>query len=199
MELIPVVSYVIQHGRCRSCRKAISPQYPLVEIATGAIFALSFYSWGVAFPAFLLALTFWLLFLIAIVDSRTQKIPDALNIPFVLFAVLFAARTGYFSLTIPALAAGFFFFQWVISRGKWVGTGDILLAIGIGFLLTSTAQVVLWLLLSYFFGGVAAIWFLTIHKKTRKDRLAFAPALAFAAFITVFWGERIFAVLMPGL
>lgn len=95
-ELLPIVSFLFLRGRCSACRKKISFQYPLIEIASGAIFAAvpwhfkNFFPVGAILPirsdltgfyifAVLWILIFWTLLLVSVIDARHYLIPDELN------------------------------------------------------------------------------------------------------------------------
>ena len=79
-ELIPIFSYIIQLGKCRKCKKSISPMYPFVEIVTGALFAVSYYSFGLTYEL-IISLTLVSFFSIVIVsDLSYMIIPDEVTV-----------------------------------------------------------------------------------------------------------------------
>ena len=94
----------------------------------------------------------WLL-LIAFFDARKQSIPDALSIGFLVFAIVIRAADGSLSLVSLFIATGFFSVLHVLSRGRALGTGDVLLAAGIGALLSNISLVILWIIISYALGA----------------------------------------------
>lgn len=198
-ELVPVLSYICLGGRCRRCRKFISVQYPLVEIACGLLFLFAFVRFGVTPAAGVLALALWLLLLIAVTDLRTRTIPDVFNLPFILLAVTYALLARHFSAAGALVMLLFFGGQWLLSRGRWVGSGDILLGIGIGFLLGGIACALLCLALAYILGSIVALILLATKLATRKSHIPFGPFLAAAALITLVVGESILTVILPGM
>ncbi|MSU73654.1 prepilin peptidase [Candidatus Kaiserbacteria bacterium] len=150
-DMVPVFSWALLGGRCRSCRGHISAQYPLVEGATGALFAtlgflvsptLSGLLWsGIA----LVALYFCILAIlicIAAYDMLHTIIPDEWAYVFAALAFIsqflqpFPPDYGllWFFLAGPVAAAPLFAL-WLFSRGMWMGLGDAKLALGIGWLL----------------------------------------------------------------
>lgn len=152
-ELVPIASYLIQKGRCRGCGVRISPQYPLVELATGLLFALVFlHIIGFSSPhnpqpttytRLILELSVWsTLLVITVYDLRTKLIPDAFSATFAVLAALILV-INHSPLTTALwlnLAAGPilflpFFILWYMSDGRWLGIGDGKLALGIGWLL----------------------------------------------------------------
>ncbi len=192
MDLIPVVSFVALGGRCRYCRKPISWQYPFVELGSALLFVLAFVhepsSLG---AAVLLAFGLWLLLLIAVFDGRTGFIPDALSLPLLAIGIAYAYVTGYQPWIALVICGGFFLAQWIVSRGRWVGSGDVILGAGIGALVCTWQQALLVLLIAYVTGALFALSLLLRHRKTLDSALAFGPFLAGAGMVTALWGNVI--------
>lgn len=139
---IPVVSWLLLRGRCRSCGSGISAQYPLVEVLTAALFAIigtAPESLGVRLVALpVLAI----LICIAVYDTRHTIIPDAWVYLFAGAALLFqfsaASAAGYSTALVllsGPIAAFPLYALWFVSGGRWMGFGDVKLALGIGWLL----------------------------------------------------------------
>ncbi len=192
-ELIPLLSWVLLRGRCRTCKERISLRVPLLEIVSGflGVIALAHANevlW-IAIPFFL---ALWSLLLIAIIDLRTQTIPDILT--FVAFVSALVYQWFSFH-TIPAfapvLSAAFFAVQWLVSRGRWVGMGDVLLAAACGMLVGTPAGALWLLLIAYAFGASIAITLLALGKLKRRDMIPFGPFLVFAAYCVLLLGEQL--------
>lgn len=140
-DLVPVLSWIALRGRCRYCGTRISVQYPLVEILMAVLFALV---WHAPFPAAPLfrvgfAVIIVLLVAIAVYDMRHTIIPDPWVYSFAGLALLIGASMTPHYL-IPLLIAGPLsalplLILWGISRGRWMGFGDVKLALGMGWLL----------------------------------------------------------------
>ena len=196
LELIPVLSFLALRGRCRGCKKRISLQYPLVETMSAAIVLFAFMHEEFAvLPSALLAIVLWILLLIAIIDLREHLIPDVLNIPFVAFAILWRIADQSFSwggILVGLIIIGS---QWALSRGKWMGSGDVILAIGLGALVGDSIAGLIWVLLSYMIGSVIASVLLLTHQKTTKDVISFAPFLALGAIATFLFQEPLRIIL----
>ena len=189
-ELIPVVSYVVQRATCRSCKSRLSLQYPIVELASGLLFALAVAQTTSLLLGFLTAICLWLLLIIAMIDAKTTYIPDALNLPLLILAVsLGMFRDGMFLLPM-AIGGGVFLAQWVASGGRAIGSGDIILGAAIGALLGSIPLVILWLLLSYILGSAVALILLALKKLTLKSAMPFAPVLGGCAIIVQLYGQE---------
>lgn len=191
-QIIPVISYFILRGKCKQCNKPISIVYPIVELLGGILFVASLsIQPHTFFVAFLFGLCFWLLLLIAIIDSRTQLIADALSIPLLVLAIIISVITGRFELLGFGVGMSFVGLQWLVSGGKWVGSGDVILMAAISLLLPGWQHVVLCLFLAYMLGASVAMPLLITGKKKRQDHLAFAPFLVTACTIAVFFGDSI--------
>jgi prepilin signal peptidase PulO-like enzyme (type II secretory pathway) len=189
-ELIPVVSFLIQRARCRGCRSELSWQYPLVELLTAFLFVFALLQATYnPLHAVLLALALWLLLLIAIIDARTSLIPDALSFPLLPLGLLLQFIQGQVLFSGILLGAGFFAFQWIVSRGRWVGSGDIILGAGIGALLGSWQITAVFLFFSYVIGAAVASLLLLSGIKTFKDAIPFGPFLVFGTFLALAFGE----------
>lgn len=144
-ELIPLLSFFVQRGRCVGCGTRISWQYPLVELLTAGIFVAVVALGKPLLETLYLLAVFSTLLVIAVYDIRHKIIPDTMVLVFALLAfVWFVYVHGYpVAFDVPAvwtILAGllFFFpfwFLWWISEGEWIGLGDGKLALGIGWFL----------------------------------------------------------------
>lgn len=159
-ELIPVVSWVIQGGRCRNCSSRISKQYLYGELLTGSFFGLAamrgllhdiqLFSTEYVLGTFFLCLVFSILVIIFLYDMKHKIIPDFLSLIFTLLGIVsmffFGFQDSVFVYTgfmkIPwsyflamILVPSPFFIMWIFSKGRLIGLGDPKLMVGIaGFL-----------------------------------------------------------------
>ena len=200
-DLIPVLSFLIQKARCRYCEKKISWQYPIVEIITGLLFLLIFNFQFSIFNEFsiyqFLNLIYYLvivsfLIIIFVYDLKHYIIPDKIVYPAVLIAFIFigvaelvsrwretsSATPNLFSGLIAAfLAAGFFLSLVLVSKGKWMGLGDVKLAFLMGLIL-GWPNILLALYLAFFFGAIIGLILVIFGKKTIKSQIPFGPFLS---------------------
>jgi leader peptidase (prepilin peptidase)/N-methyltransferase len=143
-DLVPVLSWLILRGRCRACGSRISVQYPLVEAATSVLFACIGGApvLGVGYKL-VFCVVAALLVAIAAYDMRHTIIPDAWVYAFIALALGVSAplmlqgsggSIGLYLLAGPASAMPLFIL-WLVSRGAWMGFGDVKLSLGIGWLL----------------------------------------------------------------
>lgn len=191
LELIPVISFLWLRGRCAHCHKPISLQYPLVEAASALLFLLALHLSSDPVLAAVLALILWLLLLITVIDAHTRMIPDVLNLPLLILCVAQAIFAGHIDILGPLLLGAFFGGQWLVSKGKWVGSGDILLAISIGLLLGGLSRSLFALALAYVIGGIVASIFLLMGIADRRSHIAFAPFLTSATLLTLLFGDAL--------
>ena len=186
-ELIPVLSYVALRGRCSACHSRISPQYPLVELLTGILFAGVYLKFGallligplsIAFLAYYL-MVICLLVVILVYDIRHKMIPDGLVYTFILLGLL----KMLFTLSLAAFAypnlldllAGPilflpFFLLWYFSKGTWMGFGDGKLAWGIGWFLGLSAGGSA-IALGFWTGAIVGVVLLAVGKFLRARKL----------------------------
>lgn len=198
-ELFPLLSYLFLCGKCRHCGKPIHFLYPLTEFLSAFLFILAVSLSGGPLHSILLALALWALLLIALIDVRTREIPDVLSFALIFFAVSLGLLRGHIDIAGPLLLFLFFAGQWVLSRGKWIGSGDLLLGLGIGFLVGDLARSLLLLALAYVLGASVAVFLLMTKRATRKSHIPFGPFLAVATVLVLAFGGRILEVIVPGL
>lgn len=204
---IPLFSFIILGAKCRKCRKKISWQYPLVEAATGIIFAfvsLNFFnvadtaSWA---PTFYWLVIFSLFIAILVYDWLYMEIPGLILWPAIGFAIAFALVSDYlqkdsffgimelnvYSGALAAFLAFLFFFLLVtLSRERWMGMGDAYLVILLG-LVAGWPKIILGLFLAFFVGSIYGIILIAMKKKEMKSQVPFAPFLILGTAISIFF------------
>lgn len=190
-ELVPIVSYLWLRGCCRHCRQVISPRYLAVEIASAALFYISFWHISQPLPAAILALALWCLLIIVIIDFMTQGIPDILSFPFVGLSLVYGYMLQQLDPYVFAVGTGFFALQWLVSWGRWVGSGDVLISLGISALLGRIDLALVMLGTSYISGAVAAAYLMANKNKTGRDRLAFGPFMGIGTVVALLYGDAI--------
>jgi len=196
-ELVPVLSFLVQAGRCRTCKERIAWRYPLIELGGATLFIAAAIMTGTFVEALLLGVALWLLGTISLIDMQMQRIPDALNIPFFLIAALYHILFVVpIDIIAPLIGVLFFGAQWLVSGGRWIGSGDIILIAGIGLLAGSWPLMLITLLCAYGMGALVAAGLLLQGKKKRNDTLAFAPFLAAGLLVALLAGPRFLQVFM---
>lgn len=195
---IPVLSFWLLGGRCRSCRQPISWQYPLAELSTGLLFFLA-YGVHAGEPEIIwLLLRDWALIagltVIFIYDARWQLVP--MSVVWALAAwvaiINLVLGSGPLSLLLSAaIGGGFFALQYWLTAKRGVGEGDIWLGALLGLAFPLLSHLFLSLLIAYCAGAVFGLLLLAAGRKDWGSRLAFGPFLALGAIITLIWGGRI--------
>jgi len=202
-ELVPVVSFLALRGRCRSCGKSISWQYPMVELSTMLLFLTAFWLRGGDAAALggglFMVIRDWIfiagLTIVFVVDLRDMVVFDSVTLPLIVIAFLLnlAAGADPVNLFLAALAgAGFFLFQYVISRGRWIGGGDIRIGGMMGMML-GFPGVLLALFASYVIGALAALGLLAAGKARWSGQMAFGTFLSVGTLLALFFGQPIMA------
>lgn len=192
---IPVLSFIILKARCRFCRKRISWQYPLVELATAIIFTLGYLKFGVGLKLLSFIVFSSFLTIIFVYDLRYYLILDKVSVPAMTAALLFNLFLGFkfWELILGAvIIAGFFWLQFVLSKGRWIGGGDIRLGAVMGLMLGWKLGLVA-LFLAYMMGAVVAIILVTTKKKKFGSQIPFGTFLSLATVITLLYGQKILA------
>lgn len=211
---IPILSYFFLGGKCRYCQKSISWQYPVVELVTGLLFALSFYlnynkliseplSCYNLFlfldPNFIITFLrdFFIIFVLVVIfvyDLRWMLIPDKLILPasgLVFIINLFLGASVIELLFLAALGTSFFLLQFIVSRGAWIGGGDIRLGLFIGLALGSLGQLILAIISAYFIGSLVGLGLILAKKRKWSSKVPLGVFLAVGTLMAVFFGENI--------
>jgi leader peptidase (prepilin peptidase)/N-methyltransferase len=191
---VPVVSWLLLRGRCRGCGARISPQYPLVELASAAIWVGAALRYGVQWQGLVVALFFTLLLGIALTDARSYIIPDEFSIGGTVLglALSFAPGGLTWKESVVGAVLGFGFLYLTGLLGEWwlkkpaMGGGDIKMMAMVGAFLGPLGAV-----LTVFLGAlVGTIIFLPISLRTKK-LVPFGIFLAVGAAVTSLWGDAI--------
>lgn len=201
-ELLPLVSYLGLRGRCRSCGSHIPARYFLVELATGLLFALS-----LTLSLDLITILLWwyilaVLMVITVYDLYHFIIPDRLT-AYLLAAALVLVGYEYWLAPVSLdsllwrfgaalMGAGFFYLLWWMSKGQWLGFGDVKLAIPLGFLV-GAGTVFSFVVLSFWIGAAISLVILGWqHLNRGKASLPLPPkaltmksAVPFAPFLVL--------------
>jgi leader peptidase (prepilin peptidase)/N-methyltransferase len=206
-DLVPLFSYIWLRGRCRYCGASISVRLPIVELATGAIFALLAWYYfhldrfSVEFAfAVLCAGLFVVIF---VIDLEQGLVLNSVVLFGVALAFVFSFfRTGvedFWPKTGPGIilsalmggAVGFaiMLLPYLISRGG-MGAGDVKLAGLIG-MVVGFPQVFVALLVGIIIGGLVAVFLLVSRLRKRREAIPFGPFLAVGAIVALVWGEQI--------
>jgi len=210
-DLIPVLSFLFLKGKCRYCKKPISWQYPLVEISTGLIFLLiynlQFFLLRQGFEGqaifnsiyYLIASSF--LIIIFVYDLKHYIIPDKIIYPAIFISGIWYPVSGIFlsiytkyeilNTIYSAFGAALFFLAIVlVSRGKWMGVGDIKLAFFMGLFL-GWPDILVALFSAFFIGAIIGTGLIVAGRKKLSSEVPFGPFLVTGTFLALFSGEAL--------
>ena len=201
LENVPVLSWLALRGRCRACGAPISPRYPVVELAAGALAVAAVWQFGPGAKGLAACALLWALLALAFIDADTQLLPDDITLP-LLWAGLAANLFGLFvplaSAVVGAMAgylalwAVYWLFKLV--RGKeGMGYGDFKLLAALGAWLgwPMLPQIVL---VSSVLGAAGGILMIVLKGRVKAVPLPYGPWLAGAGAVALFFGPAINAL-----
>ena len=198
IENIPVISYLMLLGRCSACKTRISPRYPLVELATAILFALTIWHFGPNLQG--LTALFLTAFLIALagIDADHQLLPDNLTLPLLWAGILlnfWAVHTDLASSVMGAI--GGYLALWsvyhlfrLLTGKEGMGYGDFKLLAALGAWI-GWQMLPLIILLSSVVGALFGLILMGAGKMKRDKPMPFGPFIAAAGWIALIWGEQI--------
>ena len=202
-ENIPILSFLMQKGRCRHCSAAISFRYPLVEGLTAAMTVAVVWHFGWSAQA-LFALPFtWTLLGLAFIDFDRQLLPDSMTQPLLWAGLLLNSQSVYvdWQSSFHGAVAGYLTL-WLIyhlfrlATGKeGMGYGDFKLLAALGAWL-GWQKLPLIVLLSSLAGAVLGLTLIGFELRSREQPMPFGPYLAIAGWIALLWGDSLIAAWM---
>jgi leader peptidase (prepilin peptidase)/N-methyltransferase len=221
LEMVPVLSYLLLRGRCRTCENPIPLRVLLVEAATGALFVLLYSAYGLSFDLALASVYTSILVAIVVIDLEHRLVPNAIVLPAMAFALVMAVAGIW--LGMPS------FSRYGLLWGLLSARGDLALSLGqlgaisqvLGGVTAFGIFFVLWLISpggmgagdvklagfaglvtafplaiatvfgSFVLGGIVSIFMLAVGLATRKTAIPFAPFISIAAFVFMVYGDSI--------
>lgn len=204
-ELIPVLSFVFQNGKCSKCKSPISWQYPIVEFITGVFFLLIFIYFppltaSFAFVTILQFVVASLLIVISVYDIKHKIIPNLLVYLFIVSSIIslfiggktwFHIPSTSFIIAGPLLALPFALIGF-LSKQTWMGLGDAKLVIGIGWLLGISGGVNS-IVLSFWIAAIVSVsWLYLKYGKFKSGvEIPFGPFLILGMYLVLFFGLEV--------
>lgn len=207
VDLIPIVSWIALGGKCRYCRKPISWQYPLVEAVTTLLFIVSYAWWPATLHGYQIALfILWLILLVglialAVYDLKWMLLPNRIIRPLLFIALVMAlvtviGSTGHLKALLNVFLAvliggGIFYVLFQVSKGKWIGGGDVRLGLVLGLVMSTPGKSILLIFLASVIGTAFSLPLLATNKLKRNSVIPFGPFLIIAAVIVELLGHFI--------
>lgn len=200
-ELVPVFSYLFQGGKCKHCKAKVSLFYPIFELTTGILFALSYYVYGFEIPFFIAIIFISMLLIIIISDYQTMIIPDEVLIFCSILIIILKFVQGGITYVGASLLNGLISFLLMFLLKKMgdflfkkesMGGGDIKLLFTFGLVFGWKMSVISIFIASFIALPFAVYYSLKYKNKKYVDddeipenSIPFGPFLAVAAIIIV--------------
>ena len=211
-DLVPLLSWLSTRGRCRYCKVKLSVAYPLTEILCGLAFTFSYIFLPYRTSEFSSTLggALLLLWLLAIIimtalvvfDLRWFLLPNKLVYPLQVVALvhrILIITNNNQTITKDLItlgytlmvSAGIFYLLHIVSKGKWIGDGDVRLGVAMGLFLPGPAEAWLAIFVASLSGVIIALPAIFKNKKALKMKLPFGPMLIFGLFVAFIFGSQL--------
>jgi leader peptidase (prepilin peptidase)/N-methyltransferase len=205
-DMIPLASWLSTKGRCRYCKAPIGWFEPIVELTTAVLFVAVYHLWvvdGAHSPGMLLL---WLVITLGIVilffyDLKWLLLPNIVMWPVIGLSAVLCVWTAFSGPDYAAhllaamwsvlVLAGLYLALWLVSRGRWVGFGDVKLGLALGLLLADWRLAFLTLFLANFIGTLLVLPGLLTKKVDRTSQIPFGPLLIAGFFLSLLFGQYI--------
>lgn len=199
-DLIPLVSWISLKGKCRSCHRPIGYFEPLIELGVALFFVLSFAAWPYPLDSGLemARLILWLasgvgLAILFVYDTKWFMLPDKVNFTVIGLALVSAVIVivdsadkveALISLAgSTVILSGLYYLIYKVSRGRWIGFGDIKLGLGLALLLADWGLAFVALFAANLIGCLIVIPLMAMKKLKRDSRIPFGPLLIIGAVV----------------
>ena len=189
-DMLPVLNYIINGGRCRYCGSPYSIQYPLIELLNGVLYVLLYLRYGLTINTVLYCLTASLLIVISLIDLRHKIIPDVLIITGAVIGFIFIITGNMVLSRLSGAAIGLILFLGIAVITNAMGGGDIKLMAVLG-LMFGVKGILFITLFSFVTGAIISLILITLKIKGRKDEIPFGPFISLSALIYMFYGIEI--------
>ena len=197
-ENVPLLSWLLQKGRCKHCGCKISKRYPCIELLTGILSLIVAYFIPFGWPLLFALIFTWALISLTFIDFDCMLLPDQITLPFLWFGLLININGTFTSLTSAVLGAVFGYLSlwsvyWafkLLTGKEGMGYGDfkLLAALGAWFGWQSLPLIIL---ISSFAGAIIGIAVIASSKDKQSRPMPFGPYLAIAGWIFLVYGEPI--------
>ena len=197
-ENIPIISYLFLRGKCSACKAGISFRYPLVELLTGILFAVTIWHFGPNLQGLTALFLTAMLVAMAGIDIDTQLLPDNMTIPLMWAGVLASLWSIHADLTSSVIGAmAGYLILWsiyhlfrLLTGKEGMGYGDFKLLAALGAWM-GWQMLPLVILLSSVVGAIVGLALMGTGRLKRDKPMPFGPFIAAAGWIALIWGEKI--------
>lgn len=190
-ELVPVLSFIWQQGKCKKCKQKISYIYPTIELLTGVLFAFSYYKIGFSIEWLTVLLFISMLMIVLVADINYMIIPNKVLLFF--FPIFVGMRLidplePWWSAYVGGLGAFLLIAIIIIASKGGMGAGDMKL-FGVLGLVLGIGKVLLTFFIASLIGAIFGALLLSLKIIKRKQPIPFGPYIIIAALITYFYGD----------
>ena len=190
-DLIPVLSYIINKGKCRYCGEKISFQYPIVELLTGLLFLLTFLNYDLTSEFIIFIFLISVLIVVSFIDIKYQIIPNEITFTFIPIGLILSLFFNHIkfldSLLGLLIPAGILLLIAFIYK-KGMGIGDVKL-IGMIGVFIGWEYALISIFIGALFGSIYGIYMMVTGNMTRKTRIPFGPFISLGAVIMILYGS----------
>lgn len=207
-DLIPLASWLMLGGKCRYCKKPIGWYEPLMEIGLAVFFVASYIFWPTQLETWAAAAQFgiWLVAGVGLVilfayDAKWYLLPNVIVFPLIGLGIVNAAiviATSNFEFAVInsvlfgcVILSGLYYVIYIFSRHRWVGFGDVKLALALALLLSDWQLAIIALFLANLAGTIIFLPYMITGKLDRQAHVPFGPLLIIGTFIAGLFGHPI--------
>lgn len=191
-ELIPIISYVIQRGKCRHCQTQISIIYPIIEVITGLLFVFCYMKVGFELELLTILLLVSMLMILFVSDITYMLIPNKILLfflPLFILMRIISPLTPWNDAIIGAIV-GYVLIAIIILASKGgMGAGDMKL-LGLLGIVLGWQQTLLTFFIAAFLGAVIGGCLMLLNKVKKQEPIPFGPYIALGALLSYFYGEQ---------
>ena len=207
-DLLPLVSWVSMGGKCRYCHERIGWFEPLMELGTAGLFVLSFLLWPftIQTPIEIGLFALWIIAAVLLIilfayDLKWFLLPNRVMFPLIFVTAIIAAlqvvlSPDWMDTLISAgvgvgILSGLYLLLWLVSKGEWIGFGDVKLGLALAFIVADWQLAFLALFAANLFGMLIVLPGMITGKITRQTRVPFGPLLIAGALFSFFFGRTV--------
>ena len=188
---IPILSFLLQNGKCHNCGKRIRKIYFVLEILMPSLFLILYLYYGLSLGFFYRAFVFSILIAASLIDIETHIIPDRFYIILIISGFIFSIlrdtpESWFLGMAAYGLPVLLLYSASDFIHKEIIGFGDVKLICAVGgFISYSGLKNLLWFYETlYICAGIFSIFLILFRKRTLKCYMAFAPFICLSAFIS---------------
>lgn len=197
-ELFPIISYIVQRGKCRHCQTHISLIYPFVEVMTGFLFMFCYITFGFEIELMTALFLVSMLMILFVSDIAYMLIPNKILLfflPFLMIMRIISPLTPWYDSILGALSGFLLIAVIIIVSNGGMGAGDMKLFGVLGIVL-GWKNTLIAFFIAIFLGSLIGSYLMLVNKVKRKEPIPFGPYIVFGALVSYFYGEYMITLYM---